>query len=78
MQRVKQQVLEARFMRRTPYTPHPAWDHGRNEEMGPPPPPIDAPKPRVTFVPGVIVCVKFNEPMVDVRGFKVRSFLIFY
>ncbi|XP_034243930.1 la-related protein 7 [Thrips palmi] len=73
MQRVKQQVWEARFMRRQPYTPHPAWDHGRNEEMRPPPPPIDAPKPRTTFIPGVIVCVKFNEPMVDVKGFKAEA-----
>lgn len=72
MQRVKQQVWEARFLRRQPYTPHPAWDQGRSE-MRPPPPPVDAPKPRVTFTPGVIVCVKFNEPMVEVRGFKAEA-----
>lgn len=71
MRRVKQQVLEARFMRRQPYIPPPGSDHGRDEEMRPPPPPADAPKPRVTFTPGVIVCVKFNEPMVDIKAFKV-------
>lgn len=72
MRRVKQQVLEARFMRRQPYNP-PGSDHGRDEEMRPPPPPVDAPKPRVTFTPGVIVGVKFNDPMIDVKAFKAEA-----
>ncbi|KAK3931541.1 La-related protein 7 [Frankliniella fusca] len=73
MRKVKQQVLEARFMRRQPHCPPYGLDHGRDEEMRPPPPPVDAPKPRVTFVPGVIVCVKFNEPMVDLKAFKAEA-----
>lgn len=73
MRKVKQQVLEARFMRRQTHYPPYGLDHGRDEEMRPPPPPVDAPKPRVTFVPGVIVCVKFNEPMVDLKAFKAEA-----
>lgn len=62
-------------MRRQPFLAPQLLDHGRDEEMRPPPPPVDAPKPRVTFVPGVIVCVKFNEPVVDVKAFKVNFIL---